>query len=398
MTVEAESQIAAYARWIEDRAGVSMRPAARTEQSHPLVDAAVEDLTGVSVRLVPNRDVETRRGSRWLALAACVVVATAGLAVLTGRSNTEPPATSGQPSDAPTALGDDPASSRWRSTRPAKVTWYVPSGPSEPAPWDQFLVCRSADDQGNCAALAGTRAVVYRTTAGQIDVTTEYGPDESVTWQLLQTTGEEVDLGDRTALTLPGNDELVGFQASPDVRVIVRGEAGTDLDAAVAGLTTSTESLDLPTIFGEAVATPEEMTRDGGGAVYYAAYLDISNDPPCVASIAMPWNNGPFSCTPTDPDMLTVTVASPSPTGTILIATLPLGTARAVVTVDGGLDIDLAITDASQDGFKLTFADLDAAVPVDLIAYNVDGAEIGRTPISSTGGAPLGYLPSDTAG
>jgi dipeptidyl aminopeptidase/acylaminoacyl peptidase len=175
----------------------------------------------------------------------------------------------------------------------------------------------------------------------------------------------------------PGNEELVGFQVSSDVRVVVVGEAGTDTVGQASELTPHTETLELPVVFGEALAAPQDRTLDGAGAVYYAAYLDTTRDQTCVGGIGVSGNGTP-SCVVVDANTLTVVADSPTPSGTILIASVPIPTVRAVATQDDGTETELAITDASPDGYKVIFADLDASDPRELIAYDADDVEIGR--------------------
>lgn len=277
----------------------------------------------------------------------------------------------------------------------ASITWYAPNGTGKSTAAGDELACTAPRDDGGCDAVVGRRTVRHRTPNGQIDVITEYGPAESTWWQELVRSGEEVDLGGRRGLVIPGNDELAGLIVSPDTRVVLVGEAGTDPAGLASALTTHDETLDVPVVFGQAVASEEEFPRDsvvdGIAARYYAGYLDTTVHQPCVGGIGVPWNG--TSCVAVEPDTLVITVASPSPTGTILIATLPLRTATATVVADGHPSRDLAITDASDVGYKLVFADLDGIVPSELRAFDQDGAEIGRTPVVSDGAVSLGYLP-----
>src|SRR5688572_6328808 len=98
MTVDVESQIAAYARWIEDRAAAPMSRSAATTLSTPTVEAQVEDTSALVVDARLGDDGKTHR-MRWLALAACVVVVIGGLVFLSGRSTHEPTVPAYQPTD-----------------------------------------------------------------------------------------------------------------------------------------------------------------------------------------------------------------------------------------------------------------------------------------------------------
>jgi hypothetical protein len=90
-------------------------------------------------------------------------------------------------------------------------------------------------------------------------------------------------------------------------------------------------------------------------------------------------------------------VASPSPAGTILIAALPTTSATAAVVLNDGSHVPLDVTSVPGFAPKLVFADLDGAIPTQVIAYDATGASITEKAVVSTGGAPLGYLPSATS-
>ena len=286
-----------------------------------------------------------------------------------------------------------------QATRPSgsvemAVTWYEADLTSVERVVTPPLVCRSLNDQRDCDALAGAHLEAYRTEAGQVDIYTEYGPYESNMWQMLVQTAQEVDLAERVVLAIADNPELAGIDVSPDVRVVVVGEAGVDTASIAASLATHEEIVTVPVVFGDAVPTPSDFPRDSVAARYYAGYLDTTGDTTCVGAIGVPWNQDE-SCVPVQPDTLTVTVASPSPTRTILIATLPLNTATAVALADGEPSRELTIIDASETGHKLSFAVLDGFIPRQLIVYDANDDVITRTDIISTGGAPLGYLPDN---
>jgi hypothetical protein len=373
MTVDVESQISAYATWLEDQTGVSMRkPNTSAPSCRAGEESAVVGLDSFNLR--PPR----RSWTAVLAVAAALVLVGVGAAILRARG--------GSP-----AVGDGGSSS---GARQAMITWYEVDAAGASTVETQPLVCRTPGKHGDCDALVGSRTVRYSDSDGEFAVSTEFGPAESNSWQALVLTGEEVDLGGRVGLVAPGN-ELAGFVTSTDTRVLVMG-GGTNIDSVqiASNLVTRSESVTVPVVFGEAIPTEAEFPRDGVAARYYAGYLDTTGARTCVGGIGVPWNN-PESCVPVEPDTLTVTVATPSPAGTILIATLPLHTVTAVVTTDDEASHPLTITDASAAGYKLVFADLDGSIPHELVAYDNDGAVIANTEITSTGGAPPGYLPAD---
>jgi hypothetical protein len=147
----------------------------------------------------------------------------------------------------------------------------------------------------------------------------------------------------------------------------------------------------LPIVFGDAIPTDAEFPVEGVAARYYAGYVDLAADPACVGAFGMAYDSVP-TCEPVG-DGITITVASGSTAGTILIGALPPETSTASVTTDDGTTIALDVVNV--DGFspRLVFADLDAAVPTKLVAYAADGTVINRAAVTNSEGpdGDLGY-------
>lgn len=357
MIADIEDQLAAYAGWLEDRTGVALARSTAEDRG-----------TFVEAGTVWPGERRSRPHGRTVARFAAVAAVAAGVvgvAVVVDR---------GAGPDAP-APGTGGAATSGVS---ADVEWFALAddlGRDEVATEDRILLCRSVGLDGTCDALVGSRTVTYD---DGLTITTEYGPTPSTAWQMLATS---TMIGDRAARA--GADGAIGVEMAAGQRVLV---AGGD-ESVVGGLEPRASEERLPLVFGEAIADAVDL---GDGARYFAAYLDTSGAEPCVGGVGIPWNNEE-SCVPTAPGTLAVTIATPSPVGTILVATAPVGTARLVASSAGGSSAELSVT--HTDDFVLGFGSLGGLAPTQLKALDASGVELGRVDMVSTGGAPLGYVP-----
>ena len=404
MPVDLESQLAAYFEWIEERAGVALHADAPTSR-RPARAEHQSIATVVPLTAVGDDRVRTPR-RLWRAV---VVVAAVSMAVIGGIV-----AIRAARSDPPTGSGAGLVfEAQWFVLDPAATRDVERVGVTEGLSGP--LACRRLDRvSGSCDELVGSRAVRYRTAdGGEILVASEHGPAISNHWQFLRIDAERATIGGHPALVdgdnppalVAGDDGsqtepaqvAVGVETAPNTRVIVQGAPGqerADVVALAESLVPEVELEGLPIVFGDTIPTDAEFPLDSVAARYYANYVDLTANTACVGAFGMPFNNTPI-CEPVG-DGITITVASPSPTGTILIAALPPATTKASVTTDDGTTIPLDVV--GVDGFRprLVFADLDAATPTELVTYTTDGTVIGRAAITNSvqgAGGDLGYLP-----
>jgi hypothetical protein len=373
MTVELESQIEAYARWMEDRVGVPLRK--------PTPTGAPVGANTDEVELVLGRP-EMRRPLRTLLLvaAAAVTLIVAGSIAVRARRVT------------PTVSAGSNGNGR------SKVTWYElaadrkPIREFRPVRLDgELLLCRHRDQSAGCAELVGRYTVVD--PAAGISISTEYGPVDSPGWKSLSYTAERVDVSGIEGFVSRSGD-LGGFEPTPGVRVFVTTPVGSSVVDILQSLERHSAVIDLPVVFGETTATDVEYPTDSGlSGRYFAGYVDARR--PCIGGLGMPWNGAkPGICYPAYLDKLYVVVASPSPAGTILIATVPSAATRVEVSRSGQDVRVLPIVEATG-GYRAVFADLDAFAPDILTAFDADGVAIDSIAIVSTGGAPLGYVQNE---
>jgi hypothetical protein len=375
MTVELKSQIEAYARWMEDVAGVPLRKpidsAARTVFA--CTSESADDFELVSTR--PGRG----RPFRTLALVAAAVVTLVGSGLIATRlRRITPTLSAGTNGNART-----------------EVTWYGlgadnPLNRSDVKTNDDGqLLCRQRDNQGGCSELAGSFVASY--AGSNVTITTEYAPADSSAWQMLNLLAERLDISGRPGFVIR-DGAIAGFEPMPGVHVVVTAPAGSEYAQILRSLERRSAVVDLPVVFGESTATDAKFPNNGEvGRRYFAGYVDATNR--CIGGVGVPWNNEQ-SCAAAKPDTLRVMIASPSPAGTIVVAVVPNAAARVEASLAGNDPHILPIVDASA-GFRVVFADLDAFAPDTLTAFDSAGVAIGSTPIVSTGGAPLGYLPPD---
>lgn len=369
MTVDIEDQIASYAGWLEDQLGVALRDAGDVTD-HAVAARHDDALDPWSDASEATASGGSRRRLARLGAVAAVLVGVVATAAVTGRDRSAP--------------GDDGVPGRAQGVA-ATVEWYeAPGGGGTIS--DSLLLCRARPAGGPCTSVVGERRVAYGDGAV---VTTELGPAPSAAWQALVQVGRAATIGARAGwIALDGS---VGFEPEPDLRVIVTGAGAEVIAASVAA--TSAE-VRLPLLFGEAVATDADLPADSVAARYYAAYLDTSGDRPCVRGIGIPWNwNSGEACLPAPADALSVAIATPSPLGTIIVATAPAGTTRFEARTPAGDAADLAVTDASEAGLTLAFGVLGAMAPTELVAFDAEGEPFATTEVTSTGGAQVGYVP-----
>lgn len=388
MQTEIEEQIHNYFCWLDEHTGTTLqRPTDRVDDSAPTAeefDAALIDI---------REKAESRSRRVWIlgAVAAIAIIA-AAIGVLANRSR-----------DAGVAVGQLPVTSAsWYVVDPAGAFASLGEGTLADDPGDTPLACRRFDSTAErCTELVGHETVNYRLAGNEtLTVRTEYGPDESSLWQFLRNSGPSIEISGHSGFVEKGSSSgIVGFEPSPGVRVIVIGGSSQTAEMVAqiaASLKLVGGDVVAPIVFGESTPTLAEFPADSVAARYYAGYVDLTASPPCVGAFGMPWNNTP-KCVTVPNDKITVTVASPSPTGTILIAALPAATDIAAAVMQDGSTIQLGISIVPDFNPKLVFADLDGGIPVQLVAYDTAGTSIADAAITSTGGAPLGFLPVDGA-
>jgi hypothetical protein len=377
MTVELETQIGAYARWLEDRAGVPLRKptVSDTGVTFDGTDAATELELGPAR---PNRP-QRRQPFRSLALVAAAVVTLVGAGVIATRVRSAEPAVS--------------AGSNGNVR--AEVTWY---GLAADTPLYRndvvkneggLLLCRQPDDLDGCSSLVGSRSVMY--APSRVSIETEYGSVDSAGWQMLTQSAGRIDVAGTPGF-VSRDGALAGFEPSPGVRVVVMAPPGSPTVDILRSLTRQSTVVELPVVIGDTTATEAEFpTSVGPVARYFAAFADARRA--CIGGVGIPWNNEP-SCVDAKLDTLRVITASPSPAGTILVATVPNPATQVEASV-GGQDPHVLPIVESSAGYRVVFADLDAFAPDTLTVFGADGVPIGSTPIVSTGGAPLGYVQNE---
>lgn len=161
MTVDVESQVAAYARWVEGRAGAPMRRATATTLSTSTDETQAEDSSALLVDAGLGDRSEPHR-LRWLAFAACVVLVFGGLLFLSGRSTPEPTVPANQPTDSPDVLAPKVSSTVVeRGDDVATVTIGQDTSPQDATtiPARSHSVTRSVDPDGDDAT---TLRVTYQ--------------------------------------------------------------------------------------------------------------------------------------------------------------------------------------------------------------------------------------------
>lgn len=388
METDIEVQIHNYCRWLDEYTGTRLRrPIDEIDDSSPTAeefDAALVDI---------REKAESRSRRTWVlgAVAAIAIVAT-GIGVLAN-----------SPRDSGVAARDLPVTSAaWYEIDPAGAFASLGEGTVVDGFGGAPLACRRFDSAAErCTDLVGEQSVNYRLAGDEtLTVRTEYGPDESTQWQFLRTLGTPIEIGDHSGFAeKESSSGIVGFEPSPGVRVIVFGGSSQSEDTVAkiaASLKLTGGDVVAPIVFGESIPTLAEFPAESVAARYYAGYVDLTVSPACVGAFGMPWNNTPV-CLKVPDDRITVTVASPSPTGTILIAALPAATDHAAVVMQDGTTIPLGIAIVPNFAPRLVFADLDGGIPVQLVAYDTAGTSIADSAVTSTGGAPLGFLPIDGA-
>ena len=388
METDIEVQIHNYCRWLDEYTGTTLqRPTDEIEDS----SATAEEFDGALVDIREKAESRSRRTWVLGAVAAIAIIAT-GIGVLANR-----------PRDAGVAAGDLPVTSAaWYEIDPAGAFASLGEGTVVDGFGGAPLACRRFDSTAErCTDLVGEQSVNYRLAGDEtLTVRTEFGPDESTQWQFLRSLGKPIEIGDHSGFAEKDSSSgIVGFEPSAGVRVIVFGGSSQSEDTVAkiaASLKLTGGDVVAPIVFGESTPTLAEFPADSGGNRYYAGYVDLTASPACVGAFGMPWNNTPVCLTVPD-DRITVTVASPSPTGTILIAALPAATDHAAVVMQDGTTIPLGIAIVPDFAPRLVFADLDGGIPVQLVAYDAAGTPIADSAVTSTGGAPLGFLPIDGA-
>ena len=388
MPTEIEDQIHNYCRWLDVHTGATLqRPTDEIEDSAP----SAEDFDAALIDIRETGESRSRR--TWiLGAVAAVAIIAAGIGVLGNRSR-----------DAGVAVGQLPVTSAaWYEVDPAGAFASLGEGNLADDLGDTPLACRRFDSTAErCTELVGHETVNYRLSDNEtLSVRTEYGPDESGAWQSLRILGTPIEIGGHSGFAeKESSSGIVGFEPSPGVRVIVFGGSSQSEEIVAkiaASLALAGGDVVAPIVFGESTPTLAEFPAESVAARYYAGYVDLAASPPCVGAFGMPWNNT-LVCVTVPDDRITVTVASPSPTGTILIAALPTATDHAAVVMKGGTTVPLGIAMVPDFNPKLVFADLDGGIPVQLVAYDAAGTSIADTAITSTGGAPLGFIPVDGA-
>jgi|GEM_PF-2991106 len=388
MPTDIEEQIHIYCGWLDEQTGMSLRRPADEVDGAP-VPTEVCDAALVDVREI----AESRSRRRWiLGAVAAIAILVAGITVLGNR-----------PRDASVAVGELPVTSAaWYEVDPAGAFASLGEGTVVDGFGGEPLACRRFNSTAErCTELVGQESVNYRLPGdGTLTVRTEYGPDESGEWQFLRNSGRSIDIGGHSGFAEKGpSDGIVGFEPAPGVRVIVFGgssQSEETLTQIAASLKLTGGDVVAPIVFGESTPTLAEFPAESVAARYYAGYVDLTASPACVGAFGMPWNNTPV-CLKVPDDRITVTVASPSPTGTILIAALPAATDHAAVAMQDGTTVPLGIAIVPDFAPRLVFADLDGGIPVQLVAYDSAGTSIADSTVTSTGGAPLGFLPVDGA-
>ena len=388
MPTDIEEQIHNYFRWLDEHTGATLqRPTDKIEDSPPMVEefgAALIDI---------REKAESRSRRTWIlgAVAAIAIVA-AGIGVLGNRSR-----------DAGVAVGQLPVTSAsWYEVDPAGAFASLGEGTIVDGFGGVPLACRRFDSSAErCTELVGEESVNYRLAGNEtLTVRTEHGPDESTEWQFLRNLGTSIEISGHSGFADGDSSSgIIGFEPSPGVRVIVFGGSTQTVETVAqiaASLKLTGGDVVAPIVFGESTPTLAEFPAESVAARYYAGYVDLTASPPCVGAFGMPWNNTPV-CVRVPDDRITVTVASPSPAGTILIAALPAATDHAAVVMQDGATVPLGIAIVPEFDPKLVFADLDGGIPVQLVAYDAAGTSIADTAITSTGGAPLGFIPIDGA-
>jgi hypothetical protein len=376
MPVEIEQQIASYFEWLDKSSETALHKPAQVEEFD-------NDEAGV----IAVTSVRSTSSRRWLMVvaAAAVVLSAVGLVVVRSRAPDDGFA-SGQP------LTTDAS---WYVIDPASTFGNLGGGTPVDVP-ETRLSCRHYDPATEqCTELVGQKTVSYDLDGGQtVTVATEVGPEPTVLWQTLQVGGEVGQVAGHSGL-INSTVSAVGFEALAGTRVVVMASPPISvqtLSDIAASLSLVHEPVGVPIVFGDSAPRVGEFPFDSVGARYYAGYVDLAES--CVGSFGVPWNGGEANCVRVDDDKVTVTVASPSPAGTILIAALPAATASAEITMRDG---NLATSPVTVAGFmpKLLFMDLDGAIPSHLTAFDSSHAVIGEADIASTGGAALGYLSVD---
>ena len=388
MHTDIEEQISIYFHWMDDHTGtVLQRPTGDIDEA--LIDEEVGDA------LIDIRDVaESRSRRRWIlgAVATIAVIAT-GIGVLVNR-----------PGNASVATGRLPlTSASWYEIDPGGAFAALGKATPDEERGDSRLACRRYDSTAQrCTELVGQIALDYRLTGNEtLRIQTEHGPDESGEWQMLRNSGTPIEINGQSGMAVHDGSAqvVVGFEPSAGTRVIVFGAPSqtAELVAQIAAsLKLTGGDIVAPIVFGDSTPTLAEFPAESVAARYYAGYVDLTASPSCVGAFGMPWNNAP-ACVSVPDDQITVTVASPSPTGTILIAVLPATTDHAAVVLQDGTTIAVGIATVPEFSPKLVFADLDGGIPVQIVAYDSAGTSIASSAVTSTGGATLGFIPVDGA-
>jgi hypothetical protein len=374
MTVELETQIEAFARWMEEGAGVPLRKA--TAPSVMSSEPVSEYADTVELVTIPSAPIRRVRPSL-LAIATVLTLITAGSIALRSRPVT------------PTVSTGPSGNIR------AEVAWYALAVDS-PLLRNEvvkneggLLLCRKLDEHGGCAALVGSRSVTYAPSG--FTIATEFGPTDSPAWQFAYFSAEPADVSGKPGVV--GRDgSVAGFEPTPGLHVIATAPAGSSAVEILRSLERRSTVVDLPVVFGDTTSTETEFPRNGVvAAQYFAGYLDTRRG--CIGGMGVPWNNEE-TCVLVKPDSLRVVIASPSPAGTILVASVPTATARVEASRNGQDSHVLSIIETAG-GYRVVFSDLDAFAPDTLTVFDAGGVAVGSMPIVSTGGAPLGYVPNE---
>ncbi|MEO8697311.1 MAG: hypothetical protein ABI658_27660 [Acidimicrobiales bacterium] len=408
MTIDVEHQLHAYSKWVEQRLGVPLSAPSAQQRTLIVTQRRSTISSTVELRRLPSDgDRRRHRGVRVLVAAAVLAIVAAG-AVAVKRHLSSP-------------------TTQYASTAAASLnaSWYV----IDPALAVELDAVRNTDSDGfagplacrrysiatqTCDELVGSRMVRYRVGGaidGQVLIETEYGPAVSILSQIARADALPVTISGHNGIIVGpdyDNRTTIQFEPSPGTRVLiqlVRETAGNYRDVLVRiaeSLTIKSVSAALPIVFGDTLATAEE-SGNSDPPRYIAGYLrlapvqwstdDSSDHFPCVGGFSMPWNNASDCRKIEHDDKVTVTVASPSPAGTIIIAAVPAATTRLEAQADGQPPLALDLVAVPGFALQLTFADLDAYIPTRLVAYSADGAVVDTVTVTSTGGAPLGYLP-----
>ena len=330
METDIEGQIHNYFRWLDEHTGTMLqRPTDEIDDSSP----TAEEFDAALVDIREKAESRSRRTFVLGAVAAIAIIAT-GIGVLANRSR-----------DAGVAVGQLPVTSAaWYEIDPAGAFAALGEGTVVDGFGGAPLACRRFDSTAErCTDLVGEQSVNYRLAGDEtLTVRTEYGPDESGNWQFLRNLGTSIEIGGHSGFAEKDSSSgIVGFEPSPGVRVIVFGGSSQSEDTVAkiaASLKLTGGDVVAPIVFGESAPTLAEFPAESVGNRYYAGYVDLTASPACVGAFGMPWNNTPV-CLKVPDDRITVTVASPSPTGTILIAALPAATDNAAVVMQDGTTI-----------------------------------------------------------